>query len=71
LLFLLYGIAALDHGATEADPIEEIVVSLDFGCLGSDDPADFGVRNIAQEEECALDPTEFTKRAIKKAIPVV
>ncbi|HTF62971.1 MAG TPA: hypothetical protein VK638_09695, partial [Edaphobacter sp.] len=31
LLFLLDGIAALDHGSAKADTVEEIIVGLDLG----------------------------------------
>jgi len=43
LLLLLDGIAALDHRTPERDPIEKVVVGLDFGGFGTDDASDGSV----------------------------
>jgi hypothetical protein len=46
LLLLLKGIAALDHRATERNPVEELVVGFDLGGFGADDAANFGVGDV-------------------------
>jgi hypothetical protein len=40
LLFLLDGVAALDHRATEGHPVQKIIVGLDLGGFSTDAPAD-------------------------------
>ena len=61
-LFLLFdGIAALDDGPAEGDPVQEIVEGLDLGGFGTNTATHLGDGDVAEQEQGARDPPEFTK----------
>src|SRR4051812_39364757 len=64
-LFLLFdGIAALDDRSAKGDPVEKVVEGLDFGGLGTDCPAGLGIGDEPQQEQRALDATDFSKSPV-------
>jgi hypothetical protein len=65
LLLLLNRIAALDDGATERNPIEEVVEGFDLGGLGANRPTDFRVGDEPQQEQCALDAAVPSQKWLK------
>ena len=71
LLFLFYGIAALDHGPAERDPVEGLVESLDLGGFGTDRPPDVRVGDEPQQEQRAFSAADLAKCLIEQAVPVV
>ena len=71
-LFLLFDwIAALDDRSAKGDPVEEVVEGLDFGGLGTDCPAGLGIGDEPQQEQRALDATDFSKSTVEQAAAVV
>ena len=71
LLLLLYRVVALQHRASEADPVEEVVVGLHLGRLRADAAAQISLGNVAQQEQRPHDPPQLAERAIQSVLAAV
>jgi len=71
LFLLLDGIAALDHRPAKRNPVEKVIVGLDLGGFRADDAADLYAGKETQQEQRALDTTEFAEGAVEQAAAIV
>ncbi len=69
LLELLHRVAALDHRATEADPVQEVVVGLDLGGLGADALAQLGLGHEAQQEQGPHHTPQLAEGLVEPVLP--